>query len=332
MLKASYKTILKIIFAVAILTWLIKSDKLDFSLIGIVLKNGPWVFVSFTLLAVSSFIAAFRWSLLLKTKSELIRIKSIYPINLIGQFFSTFLPGIVTGDFLKLLYVKDCDPALRKSFLLSTALIDRIIGLIGLIIVAGFSSVYFYDDLVNLSPKVKPLISFNIMLLVGAVGFVLVLFMPSSIKRLVIELLKILPVIGNKLSEVTETFWKIGENRLVILKTISLSVIVHIIAITAFWSLSHTFLNANIGIKQLFSIIPIGLISIAIPVSPAGAGVGHLVFEELFKALGQEKGASFFNLYFLVAISVNLMGVIPYVLWKKKHSLDEAESFEEVTK
>ncbi|WP_419172942.1 lysylphosphatidylglycerol synthase transmembrane domain-containing protein [Halobacteriovorax sp.] len=329
MLKASYKTILKIIFAVAILYWLAKSDKLDLSLIGQVLKNGPWALIAFSLLILGSFLAAFRWSMLLKTKSEKIHINKIYPINLIGQFFSTFLPGVVTGDFLKLLYVRDCDPLLRKSFLLSTVLIDRIIGLIGLIIVAGLSSIYFYGDLVNLSPKVKPLISFNIMLLLGASVFLIILFMPKAIKKHVIELLKILPVIGNKLSDITETFWRIGENRRVIIKTITLSILIHMIAITAFWSLSHSFLNTNIGIKQLFSIVPIGLISIAVPVSPAGAGVGHLVFEELFKAFGQEKGASFFNLYFLVNITVNLLGVIPYVLWKKKHTFKEVEALEE---
>ncbi|MFG1509877.1 lysylphosphatidylglycerol synthase transmembrane domain-containing protein [Halobacteriovorax sp. HFRX-2_2] len=328
--KASIQTILKVIFAAAILTWLAKSDKLDLSLIGQVLENGPWALISLALLICSSFIAAFRWSLLLKTKSDKIHIKKIYPINLIGQFFSTFLPGIVTGDFLKLLYVRDCDKNLKRSFLLSTALIDRIIGLIGLLIVGGLSSIYFYSELTVLSPKVKPLISFNIMLLLGALGFVLVLFMPVRIKIHVIELIKILPIVGDKIANITETFWKIGESRAVILKSIGLSVIVHIFAITAFWSLVHSFLHANIGIKQLFSIIPVGLISIAIPISPAGAGVGHLVFEELFKALGQDKGASFFNLYFLVAISVNLLGVIPYVLWKKKHTFKEAEALEEV--
>lgn len=329
MLKASFKTILKILFAVAILTWLVKSDKLDFSLINIVLKNGPWALISYSLLITGSFLTSVRWNMLLRTKSDKSSIKKIFPINLIGQFFSTFLPGVVTGDFLKLLYVRDLDQNLSKSFLLSTALIDRIIGLIGLLIVGGCSSIYFYSDLVSLSPKIKPLISFNIMLLIGALVFVVILFMPTRIKNHVIELIKFLPMIGEKLANITETFWKIGESRQVILKSIIISIIIHILAITSFWSLIHTFLEHNIGIKQLFSIIPIGLISLAIPISPAGAGVGHLVFEELFKALGQVKGASFFNLYFLVSISVNLIGVIPYIIWKKKHTLEEAEALEE---
>ncbi len=325
MLKAS----LKVIFAAAILVWLVKSDKLEFNLIGQLLENAHWAILAYILLILNIILSGYRWLTLIETKSKRVKFKNIIPINFIGQFFSTFLPGAVTGDLLKLVYVRDIDKDLTKSFLLGTVLIDRIIGLIGLIFVAGISSIIFYSDLVSLSPKIKPLISFNIMLLVGALFFLVILFLRKSLKHKVIELIRILPYIGDKLADITKTFWAFGEDKGLILKAIGLSLVVHAMAITSFWSLIHVFASAHLNISQLFSMVPIGFISIAIPIAPSGAGVGHLVFEELFKLIGQAKGASFFNLYFLTMLTVNLVGVIPYIFWKKKHSIDEANEFEE---
>lgn len=330
MLKASFKTILKILFAVAILTWLVKSDRLDFSLVGKALNNGLWPLIAFLLLITNALITAIRWKMLLELENAKLKLSRVFPINLIGQFFSTFLPGAVTGDFLKLLYIKDEDKTLKKTFLLSTVLIDRILGLIGLIFVAGIPSVFNYTELVSMGPKVKPLLSFNIMLLVGAISFIAILFLPKTFKKNVLKLLDIIPIIGERLSEVTQTFWKFGENKKVIISSICISVVVHTLSIVSFWALLHPFFIVQLGIDKLFSIVPIGFITVAIPISPSGAGVGHLAFEQLFKILNQSNGASFFNLYFLVTIATNMLGVIPYILWKKKHTLEEAETLEEV--
>jgi hypothetical protein len=52
----------------------------------------------------------------------------------------------------------------------------------------------------------------------------------------------------------------------------------------------------------------------AIPISPGGLGVGHVLFANLFNLVGIDNGASLFNLFFLIAFLHNFSGVIPYLL------------------
>jgi hypothetical protein len=69
---------------------------------------------------------------------------------------------------------------------------------------------------------------------------------------------------------------------------------------------------------QAIAFLPLGLMALALPVAPSGLGVGHAIFQKLFEFSGIENGASLFNIYFIVTLSVNLLGVIPYLLSKRK--------------
>ena len=52
----------------------------------------------------------------------------------------------------------------------------------------------------------------------------------------------------------------------------------------------------------------------AIPIAPAGIGVGHAVFDTLFGLFGINNGASLFNIYLLAIVAESLTGAIPYLL------------------
>ena len=62
---------------------------------------------------------------------------------------------------------------------------------------------------------------------------------------------------------------------------------------------------------------------IAIPISPAGLGVGHAIFDILFRYFSVDNGASLFNLFFIVTIFLHLLGGIPYIFSKKRPSIDQ---------
>jgi len=68
---------------------------------------------------------------------------------------------------------------------------------------------------------------------------------------------------------------------------------------------------------QALAFIPIGLMTLALPVAPSGLGVGHAIFQKLFELSAITNGASLFNLYFVVCLVVNIFGVIPYLTSKR---------------
>ena len=100
-------------------------------------------------------------------------------------------------------------------------------------------------------------------------------------------------------------------------------------AIFLFWFMVSPFaLGGGFPLQHAVSLIPIGLISIAIPIAPSGMGVGHAVFDTLFGYIGVTNGADLFNIYFILVLTVNLMGAIPY-LSNRSRKID-MEKLEEI--
>ena len=315
-----FKTLLKFGFAGAILVWLIRKGDLDFSLIGISLSEHPWR-VTFCILLIlfAAIGTSFRWKLLLEVKSQdKLPKKKVIGLTWIGLFFSSVLPGAVTGDVLKVVYAKDLDSSLTKTFLITSALMDRIIGLLGLLFLLGFFSLLHYQELILLGPSMEKLLHLNFLLIIGAIVFFITLFLPKKIQAMFLDLFEKVPLVGNHTTKVLAGVWDMGSEKAVILKCLFMSLIFQAGNVLAIYIISYPFFNGDISLSTFYTFIPLGFMTTAIPISPAGMGVGHAAFGTLFSFYGVAKGASLFNLYFLCAIFVNLMGIIPFLVMGKK--------------
>ncbi|MCK6594405.1 MAG: hypothetical protein L6Q33_04330, partial [Bacteriovoracaceae bacterium] len=96
------------------------------------------------------------------------------------------------------------------------------------------------------------------------------------------------------------------------------SLFAHGLSISAFYLINMNFFEGDIGIKDLATIIPLGQVAVALPISPAGLGVGHVAYENLFRFLGQNNGATLFNNFWFYTMFVNILGVIPYLMLTNK--------------
>jgi uncharacterized membrane protein YbhN (UPF0104 family) len=325
MVAASFK----IFFAIGIIFWLISSGKLDFKLMNDLLNSGMNLSFGVVFIITSILLTTFRWKLILEVKTDKkLQFKKMFPINWIGLFFSTFLPGIVTGDVLKLLYVKDIDKNFSKTFLLTSVVMDRIFGLCGLLFLTGVISAFNYNSLVAMSPDVRVLLHSNFFLFFGALFFLICLFLPMKLQNFVLDIIRKVPLLGAKVAKTFEQVWLFGQNTKTTISCVLLSIVTQFFGILAFWVLTSPFYGKEITLGQAYGFIPIGLLATAIPIAPSGAGVGHAVFDKLFAMVGVVSGASLFNLYFLTILCVNLFGVVPYLILGKKHSIKEAETFE----
>ncbi|MDC1175342.1 lysylphosphatidylglycerol synthase transmembrane domain-containing protein [Bacteriovoracaceae bacterium] len=322
------KTLLKFSFAIGIIVYLIRSGRLDFSLITKSFQSGwGWLICAGILFSIDC-LSSFRWRWILKTNSQNpLPIKKVIGVTYIGLFFNSFLPGAVTGDLIKLVYAKDLDKSLSKTFLVTSVLIDRIFGLIGLLLVLSISSLIYYNELITLSPKMTNLIHFNLFLGLGAVGFLGTLFFPANLQKVLLDIFTKVPVLGSKIVKTLKEVWVIGSRKDVVAKAILFSAIVQTLNIVAFYILTSPFYSHPIPLQYILTFIPIGFVAVAIPISPAGLGVGHVIFDTLFNMVGIPGGASFFNIYFVIRVCGNLLGIIPYLLSGRKHSLQETEEF-----
>lgn len=323
------KTALKFIFAIGIIGYLISSGKLDFSLLGRAISSDTWWWVALILMTTQAAVSSIRWKWLLETgTSKKLPYLPLIKLTWIGLFFSSVLPGAVTGDLIKLVYARDLDQSLSKTFLVMSALVDRVLGLIGLILLTGIFTLLNISELRALSPKMEAVIHFNGVLFLGALVFLASLFAPKSIQKLILKFTDKVPVIGTRISKTASEIWVMGANKKAVTKALLLSILLQFSNVFSFWLLTMPFYGKELPLDVAFSFIPIGLISVAIPVSPGGLGVGHVIFDTLFKYVGVAGGASLFNIFYFAQLFENLLGFIPYVLSGKKHSLKEAESFE----
>lgn len=324
------KLLLKIVLALGLVLWLVSKGQLDFSLVEESINHLNLLFAGFALLLGQSVLIGIRWKILLETKSAspLPTLKTI-SINWIGLFFSVFLPGVVTGDLVKLLYAKDLDPSLGKTFLIMSMVLDRALGLSGLILLMVFFSIINYNELTNLGPQMTTLLSFNGFLFFCILFFLSLLFLPSNLRNPLVRLSGRLPLLGRHISKTMAQIWIVGANKKAVGQCLLLSIVIQFIHVWAFWIITSPFYVRPLEFSWAFSLIPLGDIAIAIPISPAGIGVGHVVFQRLFELVGIHNGANLFNLYFLVIVSVYLLGLFPYLLARKKHFPKEADRFQD---
>lgn len=294
---------------------LFKSGKLDFSLVVKSFENKKGLVVCILLLVAQILLATLRWKKLVEIKSEQkLPFFKITGLTWIGLFFSSVLPGVVTGDFVKLVYARHIDKNLSKTFLLTTILMDRIIGLIGLLCLMGIISLFTFNTISTIAPQMIPLLYFNFSLFAGVIVFLISLFLPKKIQGQILYLTSRLPFLGKQINKTLEQVWLIGENKKTVMGCFLISIITQTFSVLAFWKITAPFYNVEVPFIHAFTFMPVGFMAMAIPITPAGLGVGHAIFESLFSFFHVKNGASLFNIYFINYISVNLLGIIPYMM------------------
>jgi uncharacterized membrane protein YbhN (UPF0104 family) len=318
MLKTIFINLLKLAIAAALVGWLLQSGKLDFKLLG-TLKQHPIAVLMAVLVSVLNFwLVSYRWKSILKARSTVdIPLTGMLKITWIGQFFSSVLPGSVTGDLVKLLYIQKFEKNFSKQFLFASILIDRLMGLSGLILMVGASSLLFSGHILKNAPGMEPLLKFNyVLVLLVVVSLGLFMYWHDFIRSLFLKLqAKFLPGLFSRIISLWDDLVMIKSR---MIKAVLLSIVVQFFGVVIFWSLISPFVSGRMDFIQSLAFIPLGLMTLALPIAPSGLGVGHAIFQKLFEFSGIDNGASLFNLYFVVTLSVNVLGVVPYLLSKRK--------------
>ncbi|MBP9681275.1 MAG: flippase-like domain-containing protein [Bacteriovorax sp.] len=314
------KTLLKFLLAITLIVWLLTSGKLDFSLIRKAFTTGPQWLMALFLFFIQVAICSFRYKLLLETKSKInLQYLKILRLNYIGVFFSSVLPGAVTGDLIKLIYVKKLDDHFSNTFLVSITLLDRIMGLTALLFLSGTFSFLYYSEMTSLSPRMAHVIFINGILFIGACSFFMTLIAPKKYQDIIHILFIKIPFIGKKLSDQLNPIFALREKKKDLFICFTLSLFVQFLSILTFWLLTKPFIEQAFPLKYAFTFIPVGLTAMAIPISPGGLGVGHALFANLFSIVHIDNGASLFNLFFVCNLAHNCIGVIPYLTIRNKH-------------
>jgi uncharacterized protein (TIRG00374 family) len=322
-MKKTLFNIIKFGFTAGILFYLYDKGMLDFSRVKSVYQN-PKVLI-FCFLGIYSTVLAtvLRWWLLLQGQELKVSFKEAFNLTMIGVFFNTALPGAVSGDVVKGYYVVRKQPSGRgriKAF--TTLLIDRILGMSGLVVVAFFSMLYNFSELYEIR-DLKPLILLISGLFVGVLVFFCLILIDLKFLKQVQKFLTKLPL-GDYFSKLFEAVKAYESDRKIIYRGLIVSAMIHLVIITVIYVLASSLGGFDsIPLSKFYFLVPFGLLVTAIPIAPAGLGTGHAAFFLLFQKVGSERGADLFTLFVSFQLFISLLGGIFYLKHRENAPLSK---------
>lgn len=134
--------------------------KVQVGLRNLIIGADPLLLLAaWAVLVIPFLVTAWRWMKLMQPQGIRIPYRKCLALTFVGQFYSTFLPGITGGDLVKIVYTSRLTGSKGKSAV--TILLDRVIGLVALMVIAGTSAGIQYAQTGNKTMG-------NVTLLIGA--------------------------------------------------------------------------------------------------------------------------------------------------------------------
>lgn len=232
---------------------------------------------AWAVLVVPFLVTAWRWQKLMEPQGIKLPYLKCLELTFVGQFYSTFLPGITGGDLVKIIYTSRVIGSKTKSTV--TILLDRVIGLLGLMIIAGAAAAIQAPG--NTTMR-------NVALLIGAVlvglGLGAVVYFSQRLRRkLGLEYLinhSKMPDFVRKADEVLHAYrgaWKILAGALLA------SLVAQATLPISAWLAGMAFGMTHAHLGHFLAYTPLATLAASVPLSPpAGFGVIEWVLFHFF--------------------------------------------------
>jgi glycosyltransferase 2 family protein len=272
---------------------------LAFSLIFVLIKKGPFSVeqLKFTLSNIEILLLGFgvfffqqilfslRWKLFTNLIVKMPLIQALR-LTLVGQFFNFFVPGGVGGDIVKALELSK-NKSTTKSEALSTVMSDRIFGLFAMVTLTFlFLS---YDYLANRDEYILKLLFLSGLLFSGIT--LSLLFLPTVFKKISSFLLSKETPLTHKIEKLISSLhftFVTFRNLKIQLKSFSFSFIGQLACIYFMYEVVRVLGSSPPSFLIFFSLCCFVFVASAIPIFPAGIGVGQAAIYFLFAKISDD--------------------------------------------
>lgn len=281
-------SLLRVALGVGLLVYLFFRMRDEFDGLGEVLltslSNWPWWAFSLGLTFLGLLVGALRWYYILRAARLPLPWTKVFSIFFIGQFFNSFMLGACGGDLARALYVAREWPG-KKTEAAMTALIDRAVGLLVLVVFGSAVALYrfrlFFDNIGNRWMGIV-MVSF----LLGAAALILLLLRKNlfdhwSLFRRWEERTKT----GAMFRKVYDAFFIYHRNIPALIVSVILSFL-NLALLTLACMCIGISLGVDLRMRDYFTIFPVITVISSLPLTPGGLGVREGMFIELLDTLG----------------------------------------------
>jgi uncharacterized membrane protein YbhN (UPF0104 family) len=305
---------LRFLLAAVLLIWMTRSGKLDLHRAVEGLSQWRAMSAILILLFLQPGITAWRWNLLLRAQDIRISYARAFGLTMIGLLFNVAIPGAVGGDLIKGYYIARVTKG-RRCSVATAILMDRLAGMLGLFLLAVVMVLANIRQL-PLSGATNGMGTMVIVGLTICMGVLSAIVLAGH----TLSEWNWLPGIARNVFRSAAAYSSKGQT---IPTAVAASVLSHLLACTAYYvSLRSAAPLEPVSMAQFFLLVPLGFVALAVPISPAGIGIGQAAFFALFRiiSLTQAKAAAeAFTVYQCAVIMVSLTGFCWYLSYKDIH-------------
>ena len=258
----------------------------------------------------SFLIGAWKWGLLLQAQGIEIGTRTLFSSCLVALFFNNFFPGTVGGDVIRI-----GDTAVQagsKTLATTVIVMDRVLGLLGLVLVGAVAVGLAPADSGQLPVSIRWL---GLCLLLGAGALITVLLWPGALRRAVaLTGLARREWVEVRLGRMVDALTRFRQRPSAILGGLAAAIAVHGVLIVIYIAIVHS-MSVPVSARHLAVLVPMSFVIQAVPVSMNGLGVREATFSLYFARLGvpieSALAVSFTSV--IIALLVSLVGAILYV-------------------
>ena len=239
-----------------------------------------WTIAALTTYAVMLAVSAWRWRLLLRIQTIDVSLGTLTRSFLVATFFNNFLPSNIGGDVVR---VADTAPfAGSKTVATTVVLLDRVIGLIALLVLAAGASALAW----KLGLRLDGMQYVWLALVVFTGGLVLCLRNPEKLLHTIrVVLAGRMSAVQTRLQNLANAISRFAQQPRALWNAFGGALLVQMLLVLFYICTAHS-LSVPFPLLAASVIVPISLAVQMVPVSINGFGVREAVFTFFFTGLG----------------------------------------------
>lgn len=266
------------------LLWLLFS-RVDFTRLWGLARTAslPWLAVALALYLAMILASAWRWGLLLAAQGITLRFGSLTSSFLVATFFNNFLPSNIGGDVIR---IADTAPAAGSRTLATTiVLIDRLIGLLGLMLLASLAATAVPKLVAGIGGNLGASVLW-IAFGVGITAAAAAVVRPEILSRLLHPLRLLHPEwVGERLLRLESALARFRQAPIGLAACFGGAVLVQALLVGFYLAIARS-MAIPVGFMELAVIVPLSFLVQMLPVSVNGFGVREATFGFYFARLG----------------------------------------------
>lgn len=292
---------LRILVAVGLLVFLFSKIDINAFLTQLAHAQLSLCITGLSLYFIIALLAIVRWKILLDVHDVRVPFYKLTKLFFIGLFFNNAMPGLTGGDVIKGYYVAK-ETTLHKPEAVTTVFLDRIVGVIGLLLI-GIIALMF--NLQN--PAFRKLAVILFVLFGTLVVFTPVLLSKRIMKKIpfLAKLIEIIPFSG-MIVRIYQAFYKYKSHKSAILYGLVLSMVLQCIYMIMVAVLGLSIGLKSVALSQYFLFIPVISTISAVPISISGLGVNEQLYVYCFGLAGADSESS---------LAIALMARLVLLIW-----------------